>query len=69
MASTAGRRKAFVDSVLRFMDKYGFQGVDLDWEYPVSEDRGGKKEDTKNPPRENCSTPRETMGIWDTSRT
>lgn len=48
MASTPGSRKAFIDSIVRFMDKYCFQGVDLDWEYPMSEDRGGKKEDTKN---------------------
>lgn len=30
------------------MTKYGFQGVDLDWEYPATPERGGKKADTEN---------------------
>lgn len=48
MASTAGNRKKFIDGCMQFMHTYGFDGVDLDWEYPVAEDRGGKKADRAN---------------------
>ncbi|XP_050082117.1 probable chitinase 10 [Anopheles aquasalis] len=28
-------RKRFIDNVLQFIEKYNFDGLDLDWEYPV----------------------------------
>ncbi|KAH7020780.1 glycoside hydrolase superfamily [Microdochium trichocladiopsis] len=47
MASTAENRAAFVKSLVAFMEKYGFQGVDLDWEYPGIKAYGGASPDTE----------------------
>jgi chitinase len=48
MVSTRADRAAFISSLIRFMDTYGFQGADIDWEYPAEPKRGGRKEDTDN---------------------
>ncbi|RMZ84791.1 hypothetical protein DV737_g979, partial [Chaetothyriales sp. CBS 132003] len=48
MTSTAGNRAAFINGLRSFMSTYGFDGVDLDWEYPQADDRGGAEADTSN---------------------
>lgn len=48
MTSTATGRAVFISSLRAFMAQYGFEGVDLDWEYPTSSDRGGNLADTQN---------------------
>lgn len=48
MAATSKGRKSFSKNLLEFMQKYGFDGVDLDWEYPVASERGGMKDDKDN---------------------
>lgn len=41
MASSKTNREAFIASLLRFLSKWNFQGVDIDWEWPGAETRGG----------------------------
>ncbi|KAL2753128.1 glycoside hydrolase family 18 protein, partial [Sodiomyces alcalophilus JCM 7366] len=48
MARTQERRAVFIESVVDLLDTYGFDGIDLDWEYPVSPDRDGAPEDKEN---------------------
>lgn len=48
LAASKESRTAFINSLLIFLPQYGFQGVDIDWEYPVASERGGNPEDTQN---------------------
>ena len=34
MAADPALRTRFIDSVLEFVERFGFEGVDFDWEYP-----------------------------------
>ncbi|KAE9373107.1 glycoside hydrolase family 18 protein [Stipitochalara longipes BDJ] len=47
--STANQEKFFA-SLISFMSEYGFDGVDIDWEYPVAPERSGVPEDFQNYP-------------------
>lgn len=35
MVRTPEARKNFIDDAIRFIERYKFEGLDLDWEYPV----------------------------------
>jgi chitinase len=48
MAETKARRQTFIESSLIYLRKYGFDGLDIDWEFPGAPDRGGRPQDTEN---------------------
>ncbi|KAJ5590784.1 CAZyme family GH18 [Penicillium hetheringtonii] len=51
LAASESNQKKFFRSLSSFMSTYNFDGIDLDWEYPAADDRGGRKEDFDNFPK------------------
>lgn len=48
LAKSTSAQDEFFESLITFMQKYNFDGVDIDWEYPWAEDRGGIPADFDN---------------------
>lgn len=45
---TSASRQKFINSVQNYLSTYGFDGIDIDYEYPSAPDRGGHPEDKSN---------------------
>lgn len=48
LAGSTEAQTKFFKSLITFMATYGFDGVDIDWEYPVAEERSGSEADYTN---------------------
>ncbi|KAI9739285.1 MAG: hypothetical protein M1834_007498 [Cirrosporium novae-zelandiae] len=50
LAASTDYQSSFFSSLTSFMEDHDFDGVDIDWEYPVAGDRSGSDEDLDNYP-------------------
>jgi GH18 family chitinase len=51
IARDENAQRQFIGSVLKFLQTYNSDGIDLDWEYPGTPDRKGRGEDFANFPK------------------
>lgn len=48
LAADEQARRNFVDQFIKFCEKYDFDGIDIDWEYPGFAEHSGRPEDKQN---------------------
>jgi chitinase len=48
IAASEELRREFAKNCVRLIEEYGFDGIDIDWEYPAYEDHSGTPADTVN---------------------
>ncbi|KAJ4163157.1 hypothetical protein NW754_014580 [Fusarium falciforme] len=48
MVASEENQRAFITSVVSFINTYDFDGVDIDWRYPTAPQKGGSPDNTKN---------------------
>ncbi|KAJ7112289.1 glycoside hydrolase superfamily [Mycena epipterygia] len=48
LVASAANTNTFIASALTILETYSFDGIDIDWNYPGSADRGGVHADTAN---------------------
>lgn len=48
MAKDPAKRQKFLDSLVPMVTKYGFEGIDFDWEYPGAREGADPEEDKEN---------------------
>lgn len=48
MASTSKGREEFIASAVETAESFGFDGIDIDWEFPGDSSRGGREGDFEN---------------------
>ncbi|KAL2802725.1 glycoside hydrolase superfamily [Aspergillus granulosus] len=51
LAASEANQRAFFKSLIKFLSTYNLDGIDIDWEYPVADNRSGRPEDFKNFPK------------------
>ena len=51
LCASEEKQTTFFNSLKSYLATYNFDGIDLDWEYPVASHRGGRPEDYANFPK------------------